>query len=433
MRRFLALAAAAVLLTGMVSCGQQGGAQTAPAESAAAQTETSSAAASQAESSAASQDAAAASENKGGAGSGKSDVMKVAMITGIGDINDQSFNQTTYEACKAFCDLNGLEFTYARPDEETTEGREAAISKAAEEGYNVIVLPGYSFAGCLLETPGKYPDVKFIALDVSDDDILREALGSEYDGRPGYWKVQEYYSSDNVYCTVYQEEIAGYMAGMAAVKMGFRKLGFLGGVAVPAVIRYGSGFVQGANAAAAELGLDDVEVVYAYGNQFYGDAEITADMDKWYADGVECVFACGGAIGASAGEAAARAGGKLIGVDVDQKGILDGEYGEGITVTSAMKGLAVTVNTTLAAIQHGDWDSCRGTIRRLGLISGEDPVQNYVQLPMDTTAWCDTFTQDDYRSMVAGIFDEELHVSDDISSEEPFADRIKVTYLGNLK
>ena len=117
MRKFLALAAAAVLLTGMVSCGQQGGAQPAPAATAApaAQTETSSAAASQAESSAASQDAAAASENKGGAGSGKSDVMKVAMITGIGDINDQSFNQTTYEACKSYCDLNGLEFTEARP------------------------------------------------------------------------------------------------------------------------------------------------------------------------------------------------------------------------------------------------------------------------------------------------------------------------------
>ena len=120
-------------------------------------------------------------------------------------------------------------------------------------------------------------------------------------------------------------------------------------------------------------------------------------------------------------------------MDVDQKGILDGEYGEGITVTSAMKGLAVTVNTTLAAIQHGGWDSLRGTISRLGLVSGEDPVQNYVQLPMDTTAWCDTFTQEDYRSMVAGIYDEELHVSDDISSEEPYADRIKVTYLGNLK
>ena len=431
MRKFLALAAAVVLLTGMVSCGQQGGAQPAPAATTAAQAETgASGAAEETKAQDTAGDAAGASGNPGGA---KSDVMKVAMITGIGDINDQSFNQTTYEACKAYCDLNGLEFTYSRPDEETTEGRAKAIGKAVEEGYNVIVLPGAAFAGCLLETTEKYPDVKFIALDVSDDDILREALGDKYDGRPGYWNAADYYYEDNVYCAVYQEEIAGYMAGMAAVKMGYKKLGFLGGVAVPAVIRYGSGFVQGANAAASELGLEDVEVVYAYGNQFFGDAEITADMDKWYADGVECIFACGGGIGSSAGEAAKKAGGKLIGVDVDQKGVLDGEYGEGTTVTSAMKGLAVTVNTTLGAIKHGEWESCRGKITRLGLVSGEDPVQNYVQLPMDTTAWCETFTQDDYRSMVAGIYDGELHVSDDISSEKPFADRIKVTYLGNLK
>ena len=199
MRRFLALAAAVVLLTGMVSCGQQGGAQPAPAETTAAQAAQAETAASgageetkaqnAAGQDAAGKDAAGAAGNQGGA---KSDVMKVAMITGIGDINDQSFNQTTYEACKAYCDLNGLEFTYSRPDEETTEGRAKAIGKAAEEGYNVIVLPGYSFAGCLLETTEKYPDVKFIALDVSDDDILREALGDKYDGRPGYWNAADY-------------------------------------------------------------------------------------------------------------------------------------------------------------------------------------------------------------------------------------------------
>ena len=195
MRKFLALAAAVVLLTGMVSCGQQGGAQPAPAATTAAQAETDASGAAEetkaqdAAKDAAAQDTAGASGNPGGA---KSDVMKVAMITGIGDINDQSFNQTTYEACKAYCDLNGLEFTYSRPDEETTEGRAKAIGKAAEEGYNVIVLPGYSFAGCLLETTEKYPDVKFIALDVSDDDILREALGDKYDGRPGYWNAADY-------------------------------------------------------------------------------------------------------------------------------------------------------------------------------------------------------------------------------------------------
>ena len=132
------------------------------------------------------------------------------------------------------------------------------------------------------------------------------------------------------------------MAGYAAVKLGYKNLGFLGGMAVPAVIRFGYGFVQGADAAAAELGLTDVEVKYAYGNQFYGDADITAAMDTWYQDGTEVVFACGGGIYTSAAEAAAKVGAKVIGVDTDQSAVINGAYGEGLTVTSAMKGLAPT-------------------------------------------------------------------------------------------
>ena len=124
------------------------------------------------------------------------------------------------------------------------------------------------------------------------------------------------------------------------MKLGYTHLGFLGGMAVPAVQRYGYGFVQGADAAAAETGAD-VKVEYVYGNQFFGDADITAYMDTWYQTvGVEVVFACGGGIFASAAEAAAKVGGKVIGVDVDQSAIIDGGYGEGMTVTSAMKGLA---------------------------------------------------------------------------------------------
>ena len=114
------------------------------------------------------------------------------------------------------------------------------------------------------------------------------------------------------------------MAGYAAVKLGYKKLGFLGGMAVPAVVRYGYGFVQGVDAAAAELGLTDVAVKYAYGNQFYGDADITAAMDVWYGADTEVVFACGGGIFTSAGESAKKYGKKVIGVDVDQAGTIDG-------------------------------------------------------------------------------------------------------------
>ena len=197
---------------------------------------------------------AASAASGAAAASGNSD-MKVAMITDYGDITDQSFNQTTYEACKAFCKDNSLEFTYYKPDGNNDSDREAMVDKAVSDGYNVIVMPGYAFAQCLVDESPMYPDVKFIALDVSQDDI---------DGAEN----ADSYTGDNVYCAIYQEQIPGYMAGYAAVKMGYKKLGFLGGMAVPAVQRYGYGFVQGADEAAKELNETDVEVKSVYGNAF---------------------------------------------------------------------------------------------------------------------------------------------------------------------
>ena len=239
--------------------------------------------------------------------------MMVAMITDYGDITDQSFNQTTYEAAKAWCEDNGVEFTYFKPASDSDADRVSMIENAIDKDFNVIVMPGYAFANAIAATVEEYPDVTFIALDVSEYD-LNEAGLTEFPA--------------NLYSAVYQEELCGYMAGYAAVKLGYTKLGFLGGMAVPAVMRYGYGFVQGANDAAVETG-SDVSVNYAYGNQFYGDADITAAMDTWYYGGTEIVFACGGGIYTSAGEAAAKVGGKVIGVDVDQQATIDGLYGEG--------------------------------------------------------------------------------------------------------
>ena len=275
------------------------------------------------------------------------DEMRVAMITDYGDITDQSFNQTTYEAAKAWCDANGVDFTYYKPAGDSTAERVAMVEKADDDGYNVIIMPGYAFGGTIAEVAADYPDVKFVALDVAAGDILEAAValkGETYDYNPDNWNMDEYADLSNVYCAVYQEELCGYMAGYAAVKLGYEHLGFLGGMAVPAVVRYGYGFVQGANAAAEELEDEDVTVEYVYGNQFYGDADITAYMDNWYSNlGVEVVFACGGGIFTSAAEAAAKVDGKVIGVDVDQAALIDGNYGEDMTVTSAMKGLGATV------------------------------------------------------------------------------------------
>ena len=365
---------------------------------------------------------------------------KIAMITDYGDITDQSFNQTTYEACKAFAEDNSIEFSYFKPAGDNTADRVAMIEKAVNDGFNVIVMPGYAFGGAIVEAAPEFPDVKFIALDVAAGDLLETAVakaGEAYDYTPENWDLNKYVDMSNVYCAVYQEELCGYMAGYAAVKLGYKNLGFLGGMSVPAVVRYGYGFVQGVDAAAADLGLTDVKLNYIYGGQFFGDADITAVMDTWYQGGTEVVFACGGGIYTSAVDAAKKANAKVIGVDVDQAGVIAKYAGvDGMTVTSAMNGLyPATYDTLTDVIVNGNWDKYVGKIATLGLVSGTDPEANYVQIPMgDGTQWSDSFTQDDYKAMVKDMFDGKITVSNDTTkAPTDFATAITVNAQGQIK
>ena len=370
-------------------------------------------------------------ESAGGESEAAGGDMSIAMITDSGDITDQSFNQTTYESAKAWAEANGMVFNYYKPESDSDEARNASVDQAVADGANVILMPGYMFAAAVVDQSELYPDVKFIALDVGAGDICEKGVGEGYDYNPANWDVTEYYNTDNVYCCTYQEELSGYMAGYAAVKLGYRHLGFLGGMSVPAVTRFGYGYVQGANAAAEELGVSgDVEIEYVCGGQFYGDADITAYMDTWYGSkGVEIVFACGGGIYTSAAEAAVKAGGKVIGVDSDQAPISDA-LGEGLTITSAMKGLSATVNTVLTDIKDGKWDNYKGKIDNLGLVS-ENPEDNYVQLPLESTQWGDGFTKDDYLALVKAMYNGEVEVSGDITALPSTA--VKVNDYGSIK
>ena len=384
MKKLIALLLACVMVLGLVACGGNAPETTAPADGESTPETT----------------APAVSE----------DAYKVAMITDYGDITDQSFNQTTWEAVKAFGEANGIEYAYYRPQGDSDAERVGMIDAAIADGFNVIVLPGFAFGNAIKETAPIYPDVLFFALDVSAADF-------------GDWEIPA-----NVYSAVYQEELSGYMAGYAAVKLGYKHLGYLGGMAVPAVMRFGYGYLQGIEAAAAELGITgEITVEYVYGNTFSGDADITAVMDTWYGEkGVEVVFACGGGILSSAAEAAAKVGGKVIGVDVDQAATIDGTYGEGMTVTSAMKGLyPTTVDTLTDVVLNGNWAAYGGKIATLGLVSA-DPEANYVQIPMGSTQFAEGFTAEDYKALVAGMFDGTITVSNDISAMPA------VTYVINV-
>ena len=355
---------------------------------------------------------------------------EIALVTDVGTIDDESFNQACWEGVKAYAEANGKTYQYYQPGADSTDERLNSIDLAVSEGAKVVVCPGYLFGETVAQAQELYPDVDFIAVDVSAGDL-------------GGVDAQQ-----NLYCAVFGEEQAGYLAGYAVVKDGYTKLGFLGGMAVPAVVRYGYGYVQGVDAAAKELDIT-VDLKYAYGNQFSGDADITAAMDTWYQGGTEIVFACGGGIYTSAVDAAKKVNGaKVIGVDVDQAGVI-AKYAAGesadqatidgfkaLTVTSAMKGLyPATFDTLTDVIVKGNWDNYKGKIQNLGLVSGDDPTLNYVQIPMESTQWKDgAFTQDDYKAMVKNMFDGKITVSNDTTkAAKDFATVITLDDQGKIK
>ncbi len=324
-------------------------------------------------------------------------IKKVALVTDVGTIDDESFNQATWQGVETWCTANGIEYTYYQPTEDSTDARIITVSQAITEGANVIVMPGYLFGTTLLEIMDLYPDVYFIAIDVLPGDLT-------------YDYVTYYEPAANTTCIAFAEEQAGYMAGYAAVKDGYTKLGFLGGMAVPAVVRYGYGFIQGADAAAAEMGVD-VEINYTYGGQFFGDANITAKMDGWYSAGTEIVFACGGGIYTSAIEAALNYDGMVIGVDVDQnhigvEGVEAGTYAFNPFVTSAMKGLQNVTETALAELQAGNWANYGGQFLSFSLSEGD-----YLGLPTAEDSWnFSTFTVEEYEAVKAAIMDGTIEI-----------------------
>ena len=341
-------------------------------------------------------------------------ITKVALVTDVGTIDDESFNQACWQGVEAYCSANNIEYKYYQPTENTTDARVVSITQAIKEGANTIVMPGYLFGEALLDTMDQYPETYFIAVDVAGGDLTRD--------------YETYYQpSANAVCITFSEEQAGYLAGYAAVKDGYTKLGFLGGTAVPAVIRYGYGFVQGADAAASEL-KTNIEINYTYGGQFYGDANITAKMEGWYTTGTEIVFACGGGIYTSAVEAALKSKAYVVGVDVDQHYIGEkavAENGYNPFVTSAMKGLKEATVSALGKFFDGTWADIGGKVETLNLQAGD-----YVGLPTAEASWgFKTFTMDEYNKLIEDIRSGALTVSAEIADHPAVDASVTVNYI----
>ena len=320
---------------------------------------------------------------------------QVAFVTDVGQLKDKSFNQGTYDGVKLYAAANDLSYKYYQPangNEATDDDRFDAMQAAVNGGADVVVCAGYLQEAALTRAAIANPDTKFVFVD-------------------GYPLSDE---SGNVLTNVagiaFKEEQAGYLAGYAAVKDGFTKLGFSGGGGGtnPACCRFGYGYVQGANDAAKELGTN-VEMNYSwqYGATFSGSTELQTMISGWYANGTEIVFACGGSMFQSIAAAASANDKYVIGVDVDQSG--ESDY----VVTSAMKGLSDAVQWAVGHVYDGTFSEIGGVATSLGV------ENNSVALPTADSSWrFETFTVEEYEALYQQMLDGSLVVDADYEKLE---------------
>ena len=317
---------------------------------------------------------------------------EVAFVTDVGQLKDGSFNEGTWEGVKQYAAEKSLSYKYYQPAngaEATDDDRFDAMKAAADNGAKVIVCAGFLQATALQKAAETYPDVKFVFIDG--------------------WPL----GLANVAGIAFQEEQCGYLAGYAVVSEGYTKLGFAGGGGGTnaACCRYGYGFVQGANAAAAEKGVNvDVNYTWQYGGSFQPSAELQTLINGWYENGTEVVFSCGGSIFDSITAAASANDGYVIGVDVDQSGLSD------TVITSALKGISAAAYQAITAAYDGTWDAWGGdNLTNLGAAQGA------VGLPVATWS-LKNWSVEAYEEMLAKIVSGELAIDNAVIESEAIAD-----------
>ncbi|MDY0236039.1 MAG: BMP family ABC transporter substrate-binding protein [Gudongella sp.] len=330
------------------------------------------------------------------------DGFEIALITDKGNIDDKSFNQGAWEGVVEFAEAEGISHTYIKPEEASDAGYLAAIDLAVTGGAKVVVTPGFLFEVPVYEAQTKYPDVKFILLD----------------GAPHTADYATFETKENVASILYAEQEAGYLAGYAAVKEGMTALGFMGGMAVPAVQAFGYGYLQGAEVAATELGMADgsINVTYHYTGNFDENDSNKATAKTMYQEGADVIFACGGSVGKSVMAAAAESQGKVIGVDVDQR------YDSETVITSATKGLATSVMDVLASIYKTDsWSdfSAKTTIFNASNNGIGLPTMVIGDENADAFDRFENFTKADYDEAYAKLLENEDSILRQIEVVDP--------------
>ena len=326
---------------------------------------------------------------------------ELALITDIGTIDDKSFTQGSWEGLKKYAEEKGITYKYYKPAGKDTDSKIDSIYLAISSGAKLIVTPGYLFEPAIYKVQDTHPEINFVLLD-----------GTPQDGTYTDFRIEK-----NVYAVLYAEEEAGFLAGYGVVKEGYTNLGVMGGMAEPSVIRFGYGFVQGADYAAKELGVKNIKIDYTYIGGYEPTPEVQTKASSWFIKGVQVIFAPAGGAGNSVMSAAEQNKGYVVGVDVDQSS-------ESPTViTSAMKMIGESVYNAIDEFYKGNFPGGNSVIL--------DAKVHGIGLPMETSKF-KNFTKEDYDNIYKKLVDGSVEILKDTDAKDVSQlplDNVKVNFI----
>ncbi len=260
--------------------------------------------------------------------------VKPALLYDLGGKFDKSFNEASFNGAEKFKTETGVE--YVEFEVSNASQREQALRRFAEDGRNPIVMAGFSWAEALDKVAADFPDLNFAIIDmVVDKPNVRSLVFKEQEG----------------------SYLVGIMAGMASQS---KKVGFVGGMDIPLIRRFGCGYVGGAKAAGATDVIQNMtgDTPAAWNDPTKGGEIAKTQIDQ----GADVIYAAAGGTGVGVLQAAADAGKLGIGVDSNQNGLQPGKV-----LTSMLKRVDVAVYN---AFMDGKNGTFKGGINNLGLKEG---------------------------------------------------------------
>ena len=243
--------------------------------------------------------------------------IKIGMVTDTGGINDQSFNQSTWEGLSA---LPTDEFEIAHLVSKTDADYDTNIQTFIDDGYDLILCTGFKLAEATKKAAEANPDQKFAIIDDASIDL------------------------PNVACLMFAQEQASYLVGIVAgMASESGVVGYVQGMVSENMNLFGIGFIEGV------LSVNPEATVLQYNANSFGDvAAGSAAVKNFVTKGADVVYHAAGGTGAGVITGCQENGIYAIGVDADQSYLAPETV-----ITSAMKRVDIAAQDISKAVKGG--------------------------------------------------------------------------------